>query len=130
MTTSLWCLIVVVFLPVPLALLGGYYKARQFGKVDNKHPREQAARLEGTGARVWAAQQNAWEATAVFGTVVIVAHLAGADPAKSATAAVVFVGARLLHAVFYIANLDLLRSLSFLVAIGCCLRLVQLAASA
>ncbi len=130
MTTSLWCLVVVAFLPILVSFTGAYFKTRQFGKLDNKDPRTQAARLEGAGARIWAAQQNAWEALGMFGAVVLVAHVAGADPGKAATASLVFVATRVLHPIFYAANLDVLRSLVFLVGLGCCLRLVQLAASA
>jgi uncharacterized MAPEG superfamily protein len=90
----------------------------------------QAAALTGTGARVNAAQLNAWEALAVFSASVFVAHLAGADPGGSATASVVFVAARILHAVFYVTDLAPLRSLSFAVAFGACLRLFWLAAAA
>ena len=41
----------------------------------------------GEGARVQAAQQNAWEALPVFAAAVFVAHLAGADPERSSVAA-------------------------------------------
>jgi uncharacterized MAPEG superfamily protein len=77
-----------------------------------------------------AAQQNAWEALPVFASSVFVAHLAGADPAGSATASVIFVLARILHAVFYATDLAPLRSLAFAVGIGACLRLFWLASAA
>jgi uncharacterized MAPEG superfamily protein len=129
-TTPFWCLLVVILVPYVLAGTAGYFKAQQFGRLDNKNPRAQGAALQGAGARAWAAQQNAWEALAIFAPAVIVAHLAGADPGSSATAAALFVGARVLHAVFYLANLDVLRSLSFFVAFGSVLWLFGLAASA
>ncbi len=119
MTVPFWCLLVAALFPYPLAFLGGYFKTKQFGRVDNKNPRAQSAALEGVGARCVAAQQNAWEALPVFASGVFVAHLAGADPGRAALLSVVWVAARVLHAAFYLANLDLLRSLSFLVAIGC-----------
>ena len=78
----------------------------------------------------YAAQQNAWEALALFGTAVIVAHLAGADPGQSATAAVVFVLARVLHGVLYISDLAPLRTLVFVVGLGCCVWLFGLAIAA
>ncbi|MCG8592520.1 MAG: MAPEG family protein [Proteobacteria bacterium] len=130
MTTPFWCLLVAVLIPYGLAGLGGYHKHRQFGSVDNRSPREQAASLTGTGARVVAAQKNAWEALPVFGAAVLVAHAAGADPRLSAVAAVVFVIARVLHAGFYVGDLAPLRSLAFLVAFGCSLWLFGLAAVA
>ncbi|MDJ0852596.1 MAG: MAPEG family protein [Myxococcota bacterium] len=119
MTVPFWCLFVAALLPYPLAFLGAYFKTQQLGSVDNKNPRAQSAQLAGAGARCVAAQQNAWEALPVFASGVFVAHLAGADPGRAALLSIVWVAARVLHAVFYLANLDVLRSLSFLVALAC-----------
>ena len=58
------------------------------------------------------------------------AHLAGADPERSATAAMLFIAARILHAGFYISDLDKARSASFLIAIGSSIWLFVLAANA
>ena len=130
MTTPFWCLLIIIVLPYVLAGMGGYFRVQQFGTLDNQQPRTQAASLEGIGARVYAAQQNAWEALPVFATSVFVAHLAGADAQKSAIAAMLFVIARILHAGFYLANLDKLRTLIFLVGLGSCIWLFILAARA
>ena len=130
MTTPFWCLLALILLPYVLAGLGGYYRIRQFGALDNHHPRAQAAGLEGIGARVWAAQQNGWEAVAVFAPAVIVAHVAGADPGASAFAALVVTGARLLYTACYIADLAILRSLIFAVGLGGCVWLFVLTARA
>lgn len=51
MSTPLWCLVIVALLPYVLSFTGGYFRLRQFGGVDNKHPRQQIAQLEGVGAR-------------------------------------------------------------------------------
>ncbi len=130
MTTPFWCLLVTIFLPYILSGIAGYLKVREFGSLDNKYPRAQTAQLTGLGARVSAAQLNAWEALPVFSAAVLVAHASGADPDASATASLIFVVARVLHAVFYAANLDVLRSLIFFVGIGACIRLFLLAAQA
>jgi uncharacterized MAPEG superfamily protein len=130
MTTPFWCLLIAVFIPFVLAMTGGYFKSQQFDAVDNNNPRAQSAQLEGAGARAVAAQQNAWEALAMFTPAVAVAHMAGADPSSSTTAALLFVAARVLHAGFYIADLAPLRSVSFLVASGSCIWLFVLAARA
>ena len=127
MTTPFWCLSILLLLPYVLA---GYYKIRQLGALDNHHPRSQAADLEGIGAWVWAAQQNGWEAVAVFAPAVIVAYAAGADSGASAWAALVVTGARLLYTVCYIADLAILRSLIFAVGLGGCVWLSVLAARA
>ncbi len=130
MTTPFWCLLIAVLMPYVLAGSGSYFKVKQFGSLDNNQPRVQAAALSGVGARVNAAQQNAWEALPVFAASVFVAHMAGADPGGSATASVLFVAARILHAVFYAADLAPLRSLSFFVGFAACLWLFWLAAAA
>jgi uncharacterized MAPEG superfamily protein len=119
-----------IFLPYLWAGVSVYYKKQQFGSIDANHPRAQAAALEGAGARANAAQLNAWEALPVFVAAVMVAHLAGADPGTSATAAILFIAVRLLHGVFYVMNLAPLRSLSFLVGFGACVWLFVLAARA
>ncbi|MHA7839306.1 MAG: MAPEG family protein, partial [bacterium] len=110
MTTPFWCLFVVVLLPYVLAGVGGYFRGKEFGDADNKNPRAQAARLEGTGARTYAAQANAWEATAVFTAAVFTAHLAGVPEASAAPWTIAFVVARVLHPTFYILDQDKLRS--------------------
>lgn len=130
MTIPFWCLLLAVLAPYVLAGVGTYYKQQQFGSVDNSAPRAQAAHLEGAGARAWAAQQNAWEALAVFTPAVLVAHVAGADAQLSALAAVVFVAARASHAFCYVTDRPPLRSASFGVGMLCCLALFGLAAAA
>jgi uncharacterized MAPEG superfamily protein len=127
MTTPFWCLLAAVVLPYLLAFTGASYRKRELGSVDNRNPRLQVQQLTGTGARCYAAQQNAWEALAVFTAAVTVAHLAGADAGKSAIAALVFIAARVLHAVCYIADQDKLRSLAFITGFGCCIWLFVLA---
>ena len=116
-------LFIGALLPIVLSWVGGYYRAQQFGSIDNKHPRAQYAALEGAGARAVAAQQNAWEALAVFTAAVVVHTLKGGDAETASTLALVWLGSRILHAVFYLANLDVLRSLVFLVGLGCAVAL-------
>ncbi|MEL0083812.1 MAG: MAPEG family protein, partial [Gammaproteobacteria bacterium] len=105
-------------------------KVKQFGSVDIKYPRLQAAKLEGLGARVQGAQDNAWEALAVFTAAVFMAHFAGADPKDSAMAAQIFIAARIAHPIIYMMNIGPLRTLAFVVALGACIWLFVLAANA
>jgi uncharacterized MAPEG superfamily protein len=121
MNTVLVCLLIAVLLPYVLAGIGGYYKGQQFGKVDNNNPREQSAKLSGAGARAVAAQQNAWEALAVFTASVAAAFFAGVDAAALALPATIFVAARLAHAFCYLRDLASARSGSFFVATLACL---------
>ena len=72
MTTPLIALVIVALLPYVLAGMGGPFRIKQFGKIDNNHPRQQYSQLTGMGGRVWAAQQNAWEALAIFTAAVAV----------------------------------------------------------
>ena len=130
MTTPLWCLLAIALIPYILAGLGGYYRSRQFGAIDNNDPRLQSSRMEGVGARVWAAQQNAWEALGLFTATVAIAHLAGADAGQSAIASLVFLSTRILHPILYVANLATLRSLVFAIGLLSCLYMFVLAASA
>lgn len=130
MTTPLWCLVIVALLPYVLSFAGGYFRMRQLGSVDNKHPRLQVAKLEGAGARAYAAQANAWEALGFFTAAVAVLHLANPEAARGATAAnlsLVFLATRVAHPIAYIANQDLVRSLVFLVGLLCGLGLFWIA---
>jgi uncharacterized MAPEG superfamily protein len=129
MTTPLWCLVTVMFMPILLATAGGYFRGKAFGKADNKEPRLQAAKLEGMGARAYAAQQNAWEATGIFTVAVVVTHLAGLPAEVAAPWTLAFVVFRALHAVFYLANIDMARSGTFLGSIVCVVVLLVKAGS-
>jgi len=121
MNTVLACLLIAVLLPYVLAFTGSYHKGKQFGKVDNNNPRAQSAQLTGVGARAVAAQQNAWEALAVFTASLAAAFFAGVEAASLATLSVVFVAARIAHAACYLADLATARSGTFLVATVCCI---------
>lgn len=130
MTTPLWCLVLVMFLPYLLAFTGSYFKMRQFGKIDNKNPRQQVAQLEGVGARAAAAQANAWEALAMFTVAVVVLQLANPEAARGSTAAnlaMAFLAMRIAHAIFYLANIDIARSLAFMIQVVCAVWLIALA---
>ncbi|MBW2360526.1 MAG: MAPEG family protein [Deltaproteobacteria bacterium] len=130
MTTPFWCLLFAAVFPYVITGLGVKYRIDQLGSVDKHHPREQAKELRDVAARADAAQQNAWEALAVFTAAVTVAHLSSADPDASATASLVFVLARILHPIAYIANQPTLRALAFLTGLLSCLTLFGLAIGA
>jgi len=118
MTTPLWCLLIATFLPFAWVFAGHACRYRQFGGIDNDHPRLQQAQLTGVGARALAAQQNAWEALAMFTPAVLIAHLHGATAGHAATASMLFIAARIAHGCLYLANLSTLRSLSWMVGAG------------
>jgi uncharacterized MAPEG superfamily protein len=131
MATPLWCLLIVALLPYVLSFSGGYFRMREFGSIDNKHPRLQQAAMKGIGARAMGAQQNAWEALGFFTAVVAVLFLANPTAARGATAAnlaLVFLATRVVHPIAYLANVDILRSLVFLIGLGCGIALLWMAA--
>lgn len=128
MTTPFWCLLIVMIMPIVLAGVGGYFRNKQLGELDNVDPREQAKQLTGVGSRTYAAQQNAWEALALFTAAVLTAHVLNADPAMSANLAMAFVVLRVLHPICYLAGWATVRSLIFFGSLGCAIWLLVLAA--
>ncbi len=128
MTTPFWCIAAVLLLPLLLAFTGGYYRGKAFGTADNKNPRAQAAKLEGPGARAYAAQANAWEAAILFSAAVLTTHAAGLPADAAAPWTIAFVVFRVLHGVFYIQDIDKARSLAFLGGVVCIVALFVKAA--
>ena len=107
MTVALWCVMVAGLLPV---LCVGLAKAT-VGGYDNRSPRAWLSQLQGWPARANAAQQNSWEAFAVFAAGVFSAHLAHAPQLRVDQLAVAFIVVRLLYIVCYLGNVATLRSL-------------------
>ena len=128
MTTPLWCLLIATFLPFLWVITGHVCRYRQFGNIDNNHPRLQQAQLTGVGARAMAAQKNAWEALAMFTPAVLIAHLNGATAGRAATASILFIAARGAHGCFYLTDLSALRSLIWMIGVGAVIWLFVLAA--
>jgi uncharacterized MAPEG superfamily protein len=127
MTTPFWCVLVAGLLPYVWVTIAAGERRKQFGSVDNKLPRLQEAQLSGRGARAMGAHNNAFETFSFFAASVIIAHIAGADPGWSAMLAIAFVLARIVHGVLYLADIDVMRSLSFGVGQLCSLGLFILA---
>lgn len=96
---------------------------------DNALPERQLDRLEGFGARAVAAHRGLIHSFAPFAAAVIIAHICGADPRRCAVLATAFVVAQVLYVVAYLANVDYLRSLVWLVGFLTILGLFALAAA-
>lgn len=128
MPLILWVLVVAALVPYLLAMTNAYFRVRQFGRFDNNYPRLQQSELRGIGARVQAAQANSWESLSVFGVSVFIAYAAGVDLRTLDAAALVFLAARIAFVACYVANLAWLRSLVFVVGVGCCVYVVVQAA--
>ncbi len=127
MNTVIACLLVLAIMPIACSWISGYYRSKLPGGVDNKHPRQQAAQLEGAGARAIAAQANSWEALAVFTAALVAVALSGMDVASVATLSLSVVVLRLVFVAAYLANIDILRSLCFLGSFGVCMYIFYLA---
>jgi uncharacterized MAPEG superfamily protein len=127
MNTVILTVLIACLLPIILAWVAGYYRHQQLGTVDNKHPREQVKQLTGAGARTVAAQLNAWEALIVYVAALWAVTTAGISLSTISTVCLGFIACRILHAIFYMINQDILRSLAFVGSYGICIYLFVLA---
>lgn len=125
LATAYWCVLIAALLPylwITIAKAGGE-------RYDNRDPRGWMARQDSPlSIRANAAQLNAFEAFAPFAAGVAIAQLAGVPAERIALLALVFVGLRLLHGVFYLANVHALRSLAWFGGFACVLGLLGQAA--
>ncbi len=119
MTLAFWCVLAVLLAPYFLSVISraGARKEDYVGD-----PRGYDEKLAGWRRRAHLAQLNAFEAFPAFAVAVIIAHLANAPQQRVDLLALIFVGLRLLHAVFYVTERASLRSYSWqfsmLVVIG------------
>ena len=125
MTTAYWCILAAALLPYLWTMV-----AKTSGqRYDNRDPRSWLARQDNPRVvRANAAQLNAFEAFAPFAASVLMAQFAGVDPARITLLALVFVGLRVLHGVFYLAGIAALRSLVWAGGFGCVIALIVQAA--
>jgi uncharacterized MAPEG superfamily protein len=123
MTIPLWCLFIAVILPYVWGGVSTAFRKKEFGSLDNNHPRAQSAKLTGAGARAFAAQSNAWEALAVFAPAVLVAHFAAPTSTLAPTLAMVWVVARIVHGIVYVADAASARTGMFVIGLACSLGL-------
>ena len=127
MNIPVFVLMMLCILPITCAWVSGYFRHQQLGTVDNKNPRIQNAQLTGSGARAVAAQLNAWEGLAVYAAALLALTISQVPVASYATLTLVVLGSRVMHAVCYIANQDILRSLAFFGSYGTCIYLFVMA---
>ena len=122
------CLALVLLLPYLLASYGAYYRKRSLGVIDNDNPRAQAARLDAYGARIYASQQNAWEAATLFSASVLAAMVAGVSLSHMLIPCVLFLVFRVLHPIAYIRGWSSVRSTVSTAGLACCAWLLVSAA--
>lgn len=113
----LYCLaagVVLIYLPFTLV---GY--ARVSVGYDMSAPRLMFDKLPDYAKRATWAHENAFEAFTIFAPAALMAYITGQNSSLAIGAALTFVVARLLYAVFYIFNIPLARSLMFAVGALC-----------
>ncbi len=110
MTTAYWCVFATFVLPyvlVAIARLPGITLAK------NLIPRIASESLTGFRQRTYWAHLNALEVIGPFAATVIIAHILQLNQNTLDTLALVFVGFRIAHAVVYMANQGVLRTVMF-----------------
>lgn len=126
MSTIVNILFAVAMMPIILNFISHYFKYKEFGVVDNNNPRQQAASLSGPGSRSIAAQQNAWEALALFSAAILGAYLMGASAEQMLMPAYIFLAMRIAHALCYLADWAILRSIVWIIGLISCIWIIQL----
>lgn len=110
------CMVVAGLLPIVcagIAKSGRFAVPHSQGGYDNHDPRAWLARQTGWRARANAAQANSFEALPLFLAGVLVAQAGGASPALVDGLALAFVALRVAYIACYLADRDLLRSLTW-----------------
>ena len=118
MTILIWCLFIATLLPF-LAKGPVAYAMNKLGGYNNNHPRDQQSKLTGFGARALAAHQNAFESLIIFAPAVLLAIATHHTGENIALLAIVHVCARVAYNIFYLMDIDKLRSLVWFVATIC-----------
>ena len=121
MATAYWCILIAALLPyvwITVAKASGE-------RYDNRDPRGWLARQQSPRTlRGNAAQLNAFEAFPAFAAAVLMAQLAGVDPARIGLLAISFVVFRVLHGLFYLMGQHRMRSLAWFAAFFCVIALM------
>ena len=122
-TVALAALLAAVVIPLIFTGVGGALRKKEFGAVDNHHPRIQQARATGAAARAIGAASNGWESLAVFAPAVLFAFLSAPTSTLAPTLAIAWIAIRLVHGTLYVADVATLRTLSFVLGLLCALGL-------
>ncbi|TXH90799.1 MAG: glutathione metabolism protein [Rhodoferax sp.] len=112
-TLAYWCILVAALLPIAcagIAKSGKFKQSRREGGYDNHNPRAWLAKQTDWRARANAAQANSFEALPFFIGAVLVAHQLGANQTLVDLLALLFIVARILYVMLYLADNAKLRS--------------------
>jgi uncharacterized MAPEG superfamily protein len=113
-TIAYWCVLVMVLFPYLFTIL-----AKSGPGFNNSNPRGYLEKVEGWRKRAHWVQVNNFETFPAFAVSVIIAHQLHANQTIINELAIIFVMARTLHAICYIANLASLRTLFWFIGLGC-----------
>ena len=123
MTIAYWCVLIGALMPILWTGIAKFTNldgsASTIKPRDNKAPRPWLDTLTGYRQRAHWAQQNAFEAFPMFAAGVIIAHLAGAEQATINGLAIAWVCLRLAYGVVYLANVGVLRTVVWALALLC-----------
>jgi uncharacterized MAPEG superfamily protein len=125
MTTATLCLFLACLAPIVCAggaKIVGSLKGPS-GPLDNNNPRQWLAQQTGVAERLNAAQQNSWEALAIFAPAVLTAQAMAVPQDHVNLLAMAFVAARVAYVALYVAGAATLRTLAWLVGFGASLAL-------
>ena len=120
MAIALWTLLLAALMPIVCA---GIAKVGP-GRYDNRNPRDWQAKQQGYRARAYAAQQNSWEALAVYVAALVAAFIGNVPLETLGLIAGIFAASRVAYLVCYLADLATLRSLVWLFGFGSCICLI------
>ena len=113
MPLAYWCVLIAALLPYALAKY-----AKSGVRSDNRYPREDYDNFPPRNRRAYAAHQNALESFPFFAAAVIIAVTMGASVSTVNMLAVLYILLRLAHALLYIVNRPMARSLTFAAAMA------------
>lgn len=119
MTVELKMLLLAVLIPLLMVTAQGTLLVLKMGMPAVLGNREQFSVPQGWQARWVRAHANQLENLVLFGLVVLVAHAAGVSNPVTRGAAEVFVAARLLHALSYVAGILYIRTAAFYLGLLC-----------
>lgn len=105
-------LLIALSLPVSAILATGFY-SRQVGAQALIGNREALSELLGLAGRARRAHSNLLENALPFAIVVLMAHQLGVSNIWTVAASLIFVAARLVHYVTYVAGITVVRTLAF-----------------
>ena len=125
MTIAYWCVLAAIMLPY---VWFGVANVTGRGLRNNHYPRDFAARIDGLPKRAWGAHLNSFEALPGFVAAVIIAQLAQAPQGRVDMLALIFIGLRVAHGLFYLADKGALRSAAWFGGLVCVVGLFVLAA--